>query len=69
MRLSRLVMAACFAYMWIIYLGAICEQDGWMTRIHRGDRCDVSLFQLGLRFLDYLLNEDLFIPVDFHMNI
>ena len=47
-RLARLLMAACFAYMWIVYLGAICVKDGWMTVIHRGDRCDVSLFQMGV---------------------
>jgi hypothetical protein len=68
-RLARLLIAACFAYIWIVYLGALCEREGSRTLIHRGDRCDFSLFQLGLRFLDYLLNEDCFIPVDFHMNI
>jgi hypothetical protein len=68
-RLSRLLMAACLAYIWIVYLGALCEQGGSRRLIHRGDRCDVSLFQLGLRFLDYLLNGDCSIPVAFHMNI
>jgi hypothetical protein len=68
-RLSRLLMAACFAYIWIVYLGALCEQDGWMMIIHRGDRCDLSLFQMGLRLLDHLLNEDLLIPVAFHIEI
>jgi hypothetical protein len=65
MRLSRLLMAACLAYIWIVYLGALCEQDGWIRIIHRVDRCDLSLFQLGLRLLDYLLNEDYGIPVAF----
>jgi hypothetical protein len=68
-RLSRLLWAACLAYIWIIYLGSICEQDGWMTIIHRGDRCDLSLFQIGLRLLDHLLNEDFLIPVAFHIEI
>ena len=68
-RLSRLLMAACFAYIWVVYLGALCEQDGWICIIHRGDRCDLSLFQLGLRLLDYLLNEGGTIPVAFHMSI
>jgi len=48
-RLSRLLMAACLAYIWVVYLGALCVQDGWGNIIHRGDRCDLSLFQLGLR--------------------
>jgi hypothetical protein len=68
-RLARLLMAACFAYIWIIYLGALCAQDGWGRIIHRSDRCDLSLFQLGLRLLEYLLNEDRAIPVAFYVSI
>jgi Transposase DDE domain len=67
MRLTRLLMAACLAYIWIIYLGVLCEQDGWVSIIHRSDRCDLSLFQLGLRLLDYLLSEDYTIPVAFYI--
>jgi len=33
--------------------------------IHRAKRCDLSLFQLGLRLLDHLLNEDQPLPVAF----
>jgi hypothetical protein len=69
LRLSRLLIAACLAYIWIVYLGALCEQNGWVRIIHRGDRCDLSLFQLGLRLLDYLLNEDCAIPVAFYLSI
>jgi hypothetical protein len=68
-RLSRLLMAACLAYIWIVYLGALCVQDGWVTIIHRGDRCDLSLFQLGLRLLGYVLNEGFTIPVAFYISI
>jgi hypothetical protein len=68
-RLSRLLMAACLAYIWIVYLGALCEQDGWVRIIHRGDRCDLSLFQLGIRLLAYFLNEDLRIPVAFYITV
>jgi hypothetical protein len=68
-RLARLLMAACLAYIWIVYLGARCEQEGGVRIIHRGARCDLSLFQLGLRWLDYLLNEGCVIPVAFHMTI
>ena len=68
-RLARLLMAACLAYIWIIYLGALCEHDGWLSIIHRGDRCDLSLFQLGLRLLEHFLNEDRAIPVAFYVSI
>jgi len=68
-RLSRLLIAACLAYIWIVYLGSICEKDRWTPIIHRRKRCDLSLFQLGLRLLEYFLNEELPIPVQFHVTI
>jgi hypothetical protein len=66
-RLSRLLIAACLADIWIVYLGAVCLEEGWNTVIHRTNRCDLRLFQLGLRLLDHLLNEGLWIPVAFHV--
>jgi len=68
-RLSRLLIAACLAYIWVIYLGSLGEQEEWRSIIHRHDRCDLSLFQLGLRILEHFLNEDLAIPVVFHITI
>ena len=68
-RLSCLLIAACLAYIWIVYLGAICMKDGWVRIIHRGQRCDLSLFQLGLRLLTHFLNEELPIPIAFHIEI
>jgi len=68
-RLSRLLIAACLAYIWVVYLGVLCEKEGWRELIHRRKRCDVSLFQLGLRVLEHFLNEELPIPVQFHVTI
>ena len=65
-RLTRLLLAACLAYLWIIYLGALARRHDWLSRIHRTDRCDLSLFQLGFVLLDHLLNEALPLPVAFH---
>ncbi len=65
--LARLMIAACLAYIWIIYLGVIAKRDNWVQVIHRTDRCDLSLFQLGLRLLEQFLNEHLPIPVAFDM--
>lgn len=64
-RLARLMLAACLAYLWMIYLGAVARRDGWDRIIHRSDRCDWSLFQLGLHLLDHWLNEELPILVAF----
>jgi hypothetical protein len=68
-RLSRLLIAACLAYIWMIYLGSLCEKDGWKEIIHRRKRCDLSLFQLGLRVLEHFLNGEFPIPVQFHVTI
>jgi hypothetical protein len=57
-RLARLMIAACLAYIWLIDLGLIAKRDRWTALIHRSDRCDLSLFQLGLRLLDHWLNHD-----------
>src|SRR5262249_12992157 len=68
-RLSRLLIATCLAYIWIVYLGSIGAKDRWRQLIHRRKRCDLSLFQLGLRLLEYFLNEEMPIPVQFHVTI
>lgn len=66
-RLSRLMIAACLAYIWIVFLGALAILEGWGPVIHRTDRCDLSLFQLGLRLLEHFMNEHIPIPVAFQM--
>ena len=68
-RLSRLMMATCLAYIWIIYLGVIAKRDDWVAIIHRPDRCDLSLFQLGLSLLGHFLDECMAIPVAFQMPV
>jgi hypothetical protein len=68
-RLSRLCIATWLAYIWIVYFGALGEKAGWQEIIHRRKRCDCSLFQLGLRILEHFLNEELPIPVQFHVTI
>jgi hypothetical protein len=67
MRLARLMIAACLAYIWIVYLGVVAKRDDWVKTIHRADRCDLSLFRLGLDLLEHFLNRSLPIPVSFVM--
>jgi hypothetical protein len=66
-RLARLMIAACLAYIWIVYLGVVAKRDDWVKIIHRADRCDLSLFRLGLDLLEHFLNQSLAIPVSFVM--
>jgi hypothetical protein len=66
-RVTRLMLAACLAYLWVIYLGTVAHTKDWLPSIHRRHRCDLSLFQLGLRLLQYFLNHDLPIPNTFNL--
>lgn len=63
-RLDRFLMATCLAYIWMIYLGVKVHKNKADLRLfHRADRCDLSLFQLGLCYLKYLLNQERAPPV------
>jgi len=64
-RIAKLMIAACLAYLWIVQLGLWSFQQGLHTIVHRTDRCDLSLFQLGLRVLEHLLDFNITIPVSF----
>lgn len=66
-RLTRLLIAACLAYIWIVFLGTQAYLKRLVPLIHRTDRCDLSLFQLGLELLQYLLDEELDIIVSFRL--
>lgn len=65
-RLCRLLMAACLAYIWIIYLGQWAHQNGLRRLLDRADRNDLGLFQLGLKCLKYLIHRNKVIPVNFY---
>ena len=70
-RLEKLLLVACFAYIWIVYLGAVARKEGKEGQFRRKDRRVLSLFQLGMNYLEHLLEcvvplpEGLFEPVDF----
>ena len=61
----RLLIASCLAYLWLVYLGVCALHDAWLKRVHRRDRCDLSLFRLGLRLLARCLKDDIPIPPGF----
>lgn len=56
-RLSRLTLAVSLLYVWLISTGTRTIQDGLRHLVDRKDRRDLSVFQIGLRFIDrQLLN-------------
>ena len=49
----RLIIATCLAYIWLIYLGVLANEEGSIRIIHRSDRCDLGTVQLGLSLLPH----------------
>jgi hypothetical protein len=66
-RLARLLMASCLAYIWLVCLGARIARTGQMRLIHRKSRCDLSLFQIGLLWLEHCQNERIPLHICFRL--
>lgn len=54
-RLSRLTLAVAFLYVWLLSIGSRTIRTGLRHLVDRKDRRDLSLFQIGLRFIDRCL--------------
>ncbi len=61
-RLNRLIFAAAIAYILMITLGVVAIMSGSIRQLVRTDAFYHSLFQLGLIYLDHILNEVLAFP-------
>ena len=66
-RLERLLIASCLAYIWRVCLGVVVKKQGWLGHLQRRARCDLSLFQIGLIWLDHCLNEGFALWVAFRL--
>lgn len=65
MRVSRLLIAVSLAYVWVISLGVYALKMELNKVIHRTDRCDLSLFELGKRLLKRFSSNNIgFPPID-----
>ena len=51
-RLSRLTLAVAFLYVWLLSVGSRTIRAGLRHLVDRRDRRDLSIFQIGLRFID-----------------
>ena len=65
-RLSRLLIAACLAYIWMIVQGLRVIAENKLSLIDRSDRRDKSLFRLGLDWIRYALKHSLDFQPTFH---
>lgn len=51
-RLSRLTLAVAFLYVWLVSSGGSIINQGLRHLVDRKDRRDLSIFQIGLRFIE-----------------
>lgn len=58
-RLSRLTLAVAFLYVWLVSSGTKTIHNGLRHLVDRKDRRDLSIFQIGLRFIERRLINDL----------
>ena len=50
-RLSRLLLAVCLAYLWLVHVGACVVKQGLRRLVDRKDRRDRSLVEIGRHWL------------------
>lgn len=58
-RLSRLTLLVALVYLWLISVGAHTIKQGHRHWVDRKDRRDLSVFQIGWRIIERLLNQTL----------
>jgi hypothetical protein len=58
LRLSRLTLAVALLYVWLISIGTRTVRSGLRHLIDRKERRDLSIFQIGLRFIERCLTND-----------
>jgi len=59
LRLSRLTLAGACLYVWLISVGGRTIRCGWRSQVDRSDRRDLSIFQIGSRFIQRSLTNAL----------
>jgi hypothetical protein len=62
-RLSRLTLAVAYLYVWLISVGGRTIHSGLRNLVDRNDRRDLSIFQIGFRFIQRRLINALSISI------
>jgi len=55
LRLSRLTLAVAILYVWLVSVGTRTIRSGLRNLVDRTDRRDLSIFQIGLRYIERCL--------------
>jgi len=59
LKLSRLTLAVAILYVWLISVGTTTIHAGFRHLVDRNERRDLCIFQIGLRFIQRRLTNDL----------
>ena len=62
-KLSRLTLAVALLYVWAISIGTKTIKNSKRHLVDRKDRRDLSIFQIGLRYIERLLNNSIICPI------
>lgn len=62
-RLSRLVLALCLLYVWLVLYGERVIRAGWRSWVDRRERRDLSIFRIGLDVLQRCITLARSLPV------
>ncbi len=62
LRLSRLTLAVCLLYLWLVATGEHVLNAGLSSVVDRSDRRDLSIFRLGWDFIERGVALDDLIP-------
>lgn len=65
LRLSRLTLAVAILYVWLVSVGTRTIRSGLRDRVDRNDRRDLSIFQIGLRYVERCLTNTLAFQISF----
>jgi hypothetical protein len=65
LRLSRLTLVVALLYVWMLTTASQVIKNSWRSQVDRSDRRDLSLFQIGFRFIERLISNAGLIPVAF----
>jgi len=63
LKLSRLTLAVAFLYVWLISVGSVTIHAGLRRLVDRNERRDLSIFQIGSRFIQRRLTNDLSVQI------
>jgi hypothetical protein len=66
-RIIHLLIAACLAYIFLLLVGLQAINHRVIEQIHRKERCDWSLFTIGKRAFQYLVDQRVWYKLNYKL--